>query len=128
MGHAASSLAIRLRLSDVALVTPARAAVMIWSRTCRPGGCDRLVLARRFRAAGPADPVVAALPRPAVVVIACVVWSGLLQDEHVAVRVAEDGLGGPWLPLRRAVELDTGGVQPLVFGVEVIAGQHEPAQ
>jgi hypothetical protein len=37
----------------------------------------------------------------------------LLQDEHVAVRVAQDGLGGPWLPLRRAVELDARGVQPL---------------
>jgi hypothetical protein len=41
------------------------------------------------------------------------VRSGLLQDEHVAVRVAQDGLGGPWLPLRRAVELDARGVQPL---------------
>lgn len=56
------------------------------------------------------------------------VQSGLLQDEHIAVRVAEDGLGSPWLPLWRAVELDTGSVQPLVFGIEVIAGQHEPAQ
>ncbi len=56
------------------------------------------------------------------------VWSGLLEDEHVAVRVAEDGLGGPGLPLRRAVELDTGSLQPLEFGVEVIAGKHEPAQ
>jgi hypothetical protein len=54
--------------------------------------------------------------------------SGLLQDEHVAVRVADDGLRGPWLVLRGAVELDAGSVQPLVFGVEVIAGQHEPAQ
>src|SRR5580704_10701656 len=54
--------------------------------------------------------------------------SGLLQDEHVAIGIADDGLGGPWLLLRRAVELDARGGQPLVFGVEVVAGQHQPAQ
>lgn len=48
----------------------------------------------------------------------------MLQDEHVAVWVAEDGLGGPWLVLRGPVELDARGVQPPVFGVEVIVAAY----
>lgn len=56
------------------------------------------------------------------------VLSGLLQDDNVAVGITDDDFGGPRLSLWRAVEVDAAGVQSLVFGVEVVAGQHEPAQ
>lgn len=60
------------------------------------------------------------------VVIVCVAWSGLLEDEHVAVRVAEDGLGGPGLPLWPAVELGACGVQPLVGDLQARKSAADP--